>query len=162
MALLRFYLRDNFAESELEKLARLGLGSTPGMVEGWVKEARAVARTAGRGLRLDDLLDQLLPRDDRTAEDIRTIAFHEIGHAIVGHRLGFKLDRVTIVSSGGSGGYTKAMLSSIVPTWERICDLVAMTLGGRATDVVLGSRPNACAENDLANATAILLNAIER
>jgi hypothetical protein len=35
-------------------------------------------------------------------------------------------------------------------------------LGGRAADIVLGSGPNAGAENDLANATTILLNAIER
>jgi ATP-dependent Zn protease len=162
MALLRFYLGDGLADEELGKLARVGLGSTPATVEAWVKEARAVARSLGRSVQFGDLLAQMLPRDGRTADDIRTIAFHEIGHAIVGHRLGFKLDRVTIVPSGGSGGYTRAMLSSIVPTWERICDLVAMTLGGRAADVVLGSGPNAGAENDLANATAILLNAIER
>lgn len=49
-----------------------------------------------------------------------------------------------------------------MPTWERICDLVMMMLGDRAADVILGSGANAGAENDLANATAILLNAIER
>ena len=162
IALLRFYLGDDLADHELGKLARIGLGSTPAMVEGWAKEAKAVARACGRSLQFADLLEQMLPRDDRTAEDIRTIALHEIGHAVVAHRLGFKVERVTIISSDDSGGHTKAMLASIVPTWERICDLVTLTLGGRAADIVLGSGPNAGAENDLANATTILLNAIER
>lgn len=161
-ALLRFYLSDDLADVEVAKLARLGIGSTPAMVEGWVKEGRAAARTAGRALQLGDLLEQMLPRDDRTAEDIRTIALHEIGHAIVAYRLGIKVERVTIIANDDSGGHTKAMLSSIVPTWERICDLVTLILGGRAADVVLGSGANAGAESDLANATAILLNAIER
>jgi ATP-dependent Zn protease len=161
-ALLRFYLRDDLADTELAKLARVGLGSTPAMVEGWAKEARAVARSVGRALQFGDVLEQMLPRDERTAEDIRTIAFHEIGHAIVAHRLGIKVERVTIIANDDSGGHTKTLMSSIVPTWERICDIVTTTLGGRAADIVLGSGPNAGAENDLANATTILLNAIER
>ncbi|WP_395822258.1 AAA family ATPase [Devosia sp.] len=162
MALLHFYFKDDFSDSELGKLARLGIGSTPGMMKGWAKEARAVARAAGRTLQLDDLFEQMLPRDERTAEDIRTIAFHEIGHAVVAHRLGIKVEQVTIVPKDDSAGHTKTLMSSIVPTWERICDLVTTTLGGRAADIVLGSGPNAGAESDLANATTILLNAIER
>jgi ATP-dependent Zn protease len=132
------------------------------MVEGWVKEARSAARAAKRTLELNDVLDQMLPRDDRPPGDIRAIAFHEIGHAVVAHRLGFKLDSVSIIRGDDSAGHTKAMLSSIVPTWERICDLVTLILGGRAADVALGSGPNAGAEHDLATATTILLNAIER
>lgn len=49
-----------------------------------------------------------------------------------------------------------------LPTWQRICDIVTTALGGRAADIVLGSGPNAGAESDLANATSILLSAIER
>ena len=112
--------------------------------------------------RSHDLLEQMLPQDQRTVEDIRTIAFHEIGHAVVAHRLGIKVEQVTIVPKDDSGGHTKTLMSSIVPTWERICDIVTTTLAGRAADIVLGSGPNAGAESDLANATTILLNAIER
>jgi ATP-dependent Zn protease len=162
MALLRFYLMDELPDKALEKLARVGVGATPAMVEGWAKEARAVARSVGRAIQFGDLLEQILPRDDRTAEDVRTIAFHEIGHAIVAYRLGIKVERVTIIANDDSGGHTKTLMSSIVPTWERICDIVTTTLGGRAADVVLGSGTNARAESDLANATAFLLNAIER
>lgn len=48
-ALLRFYLKQDLADPELLKLARLGIGSTPAMVEGWVKEAKAVDRVVGFG-----------------------------------------------------------------------------------------------------------------
>jgi hypothetical protein len=162
VALMRFYLKDELSDAELVKLARLGRGSTPAMVEGWAKEARAAARAAGHPLRSLDMLEQMLPRDERTAEDIRTIALHEVGHAVVAHRLGLKVDSVSIVPGDGSGGQTKTSMSSIVPTWDGICDIVTTTLGGRAADASLGSGPNAGAESDLANATTMLINAIER
>lgn len=161
-ALFAYYLKGDLADADLGKLARLGIGATPAMVEGWLKEARGLARSASRPLQLADILGQMLPREDRTPEDLWTIALHEIGHAIVACRLGVTVERVSIVQDGDFGGHTRTTLPSIVPTWERLCDLVTVSLGGRAADVVLGVGANAGAEGDLANATGILLSAFER
>jgi ATP-dependent Zn protease len=162
VALLRYHLGRDFHDADLIKMARLGLGATPAMVEGWVKAGRAAARTAGRPLLLTDLVDEVLPRDERSAADIRTIALHEIGHAIVAQRLGLNVDRVSILAEGQSGGHTRTKLPSIVPTWPKIRDLVTVTLAGRAADMVLGAGANAGAESDLANATSMLVAAFER
>ncbi len=161
-AVFAYYLKGDLAEADLGKLARLGIGATPATVEGWLKEARGMARVASRPLQLADILGQMLPREDRTPEDVWTIALHEIGHAVVACRLGLTVERVSIVPEGDSGGHTRTTLPSIVPTWERLCDLVTVSLGGRAADIALGVGANAGAEGDLANATATLLSAFER
>jgi len=160
--LLRYCLGTDLRDADLTRLARLSVGATPAMVEGWVKAARASARVAGRPLLLADLVGQVLPADERSEADIRTVALHEVGHAIVAHRLGLNVDRVSILPEGQSGGHTRARLPSIVPTWPKIRDLVTVSLGGRAADMLLNGAANAGAENDLATATSMLVAAFER
>ena len=132
------------------------------MVEGWLKEARGTARNKDRPLELGDILGQMVPEDDRTPADIRAIALHEIGHAVVAHRLGQMVESVSIIPDGASGGRTWTRLTTVVPTWERLLDMVTVTLGGRAADIVLGEGANAGAEGDLATATEMLMAAHER
>jgi hypothetical protein len=162
LELLRYCLGADLGDANLTRLAHLGLGATPAMVEGWVKAARATARIAGRPMLLADLVGQVLPPDGRSEPDIRTVALHEVGHAVVAHRLGLDVDRVSILPEGQSGGHTRARLPSIVLTWPEICDLVTVSLGGRAADMVLSGAANAGAENDLATATSMLVAALER
>jgi cell division protease FtsH len=162
LELLRYCLGSDLGDANLTKLARLSVGATPAMVEGWVKVARATARIAGRPMLLADLVGQVLPPDGRSEADIRTVALHEVGHAVVAHRLGLDVDRVSILPEGQSGGHTRARLPSIVPTWPKIRDLVTVSLGGRAADMVLSGAANAGAENDLATATSMLVAALER
>lgn len=160
--LLRYYLKTVLPDAELAKLARLGIGATPAMIEGWTKEAMAAARAAGRELCVSDILEQMLPPDERSPADLRAIAFHEVGHVVVAHRLGLTVEHVTLVQEGQSGGHTRTRLPSQVPGWAEIIDQVTILLGGRAADIVLGSGPNTGAENDLERATAMLVDAIDR
>jgi cell division protease FtsH len=160
--LLAFYFRNDLTEDEISKFVPLAIGATPATVEGWSKEARATARAAGRKLMLDDILEQVLPPDSRSPEDLRAIAIHEIGHAIVAHRLGVQVDRVSILQDGPYGGSTSTRPSTQVLGWQQVQDRVAILLGGRAADLELGAGPNAGAESDLEAATSILVAAIER
>jgi len=162
VAVLHYYLGDELTDAELAKLARPGLGATPATIEGWVKEARAAARAAARNLHASDVLEQMLPRDERSSEDMRAVAVHEIGHAVVAHRLGLGVDRISIIAEAGSGGQTHTRLPSLFPTWDHLCDLVTVTLGGRAADMILGNGANTGAEGDLAQATSMLRSALER
>ncbi len=162
VALLRYFLRGELVDADLSTLAKLGRGATPAEVEGWFSLARATARGKNRPLALDDVLEQMVPKDDRSPKDIRAIALHEIGHALVAHRLGHIVGGITIVPNSLAGGQTSVRAPSLVMTWKSIEETVTIALGGRAADMFLGSGANAGAGTDLAAATQILVDAIER
>jgi len=162
LELFRHYLRGEVAEADLQKVGRLALGATPAAIEGWCNQARNLARAAGRTLGVADLLEQILPPDDRKPADLWAIALHEVGHAVVAHTLGITVEQISIVAKGQSGGHTRTGPTTLVPGWPEVEDQVTITLGGRAADIVLGSGPNAGAENDLERATAMVLQALDR
>ena len=85
--LLQYFLGDDLCRDELESLAGFARGATPA-AEGWSKQARARARSEKRSLAFADVLSEILPPDDRQTSDVRIAAIHEIGHALVAHRLG--------------------------------------------------------------------------
>lgn len=159
LAVFRHYLGDQLSGADQARLAGIAIGATPAAIEGWVKSARAVARMADRALTASDLLDQMAPADDRSAADLRTTALHELGHAIVAAELGHTVERISILAGIGTGGATSTRLVSVVPTLDHLHNLVTISLGGRAADMVLGAGANAGAETDLAQATELLLAA---
>lgn len=161
-ALFRYLLRGDLADADLGKLTKVGRGATPAEVEGWLKAARSAARIKGRALELTDIQEQMVPKDYRPVDDIRAIAIHEIGHAVVSHRLGHAVQSVSIVPRGSTGGLPQIQMPTLVPTWATIEDTVTIALGGRAADVVLGNGANVGAGTDLAGATQLLVDAIER
>lgn len=162
IALLRHYLKQDLPDAELAKLARLGLGATPAQIRGWTTEARSVAREAGRKLSAADMREQMLPPDDRSSEDLRAIALHEAGHAVVADYLGVTVEHITLLPDGEAGAHTRTRSSTLVLGWAEVNDQVTILLGGRAADIVLGSGPNTGAENDLERATAMLTDALDR
>lgn len=161
-ALLRYYIKDDLPGTDLMRLARIGRGATPAMVEGWLKQARAEARARQRPLDMNDILALMVPEDNRSPEDIRAVAIHECGHAVVAHRLGRIVDSVSIIPEGNSCGRMISRLPTLVPVWSDVQDTVTVTLSGRAADIVLGRGPNTGAEADLANATSLLVDAFDR
>lgn len=163
VSVLRYFLRDELAHIDLYPMARIGLGATPAVIEGWVGEARGAARAGGRPLHSSDLLAQIAPRDDRSAADIRAVALHEVGHALVAHRLGgHAVATLSIIPEGISGGRTRSTLPSLILDLDLIRDTATVMLGGRAADIVLGTGANGGAELGLESATRLLLAAHER
>ena len=159
VALFRFHLGQDLPNAHLVQLGRVGIGATPAAVEGWVREAKGLARAAARDLTIDDILLKMLPEDLRTAADKRAIAIHEIGHAVVASRLGHQVQHVSIIASGQSGGYMQSRRVTAVPTWRQVQDLVAIAMAGRAADISIGAGANTSAEADLAVASSLLLAA---
>jgi hypothetical protein len=162
IAFLRHFLAGDLTSTDLSTVVRFVIGATPATMEGWVKEARAQARAAGRPLQFDDLLTQIVPEDTRSQADIRAIALHEVGHALVAHRLGHAVETLSIIPTGRSAGHTRSTLPGLLLDMEHIRDTATVMLGGRAADIVLGVGANTGAEGDLEAATRILLAAHER
>ncbi len=85
-------------------------------------------------------------------------AYHEMGHAIVGHVLPNcdPVHKVSIISRGQALGYTISLPTEdkFLTTRAELADTMAMTLGGRAAEEIVFSEITTGASNDLEKVTA--------
>ena len=85
-------------------------------------------------------------------------AYHEMGHAIVGHYLEHSdpVHKVSIISRGQALGYTISLPSEdkFLTTRAELTDTMAMTLGGRAAEEIVFEEITTGASNDLEKVTA--------
>jgi cell division protease FtsH len=85
-------------------------------------------------------------------------AFHEMGHAIVGHFLEHSdpVHKISIISRGQALGYTISLPTEdkFLTTKAELTDTMAMTLGGRAAEEIVFGEITTGASNDLEKVTA--------
>jgi cell division protease FtsH len=85
-------------------------------------------------------------------------AYHEMGHAIVGHYLEHSdpVHKVSVVSRGQALGYTISLPTEdkFLTTRAELLDTMAMTLGGRAAEEIVFGEITTGASNDLEKVTA--------
>jgi cell division protease FtsH len=84
-------------------------------------------------------------------------AYHELGHAIVGHTLPNcdPVHKVSIISRGQALGYTISLPTEdkFLTTRAELTDTMAMTLGGRAAEEIIFGEITTGASNDLEKVT---------
>ena len=84
-------------------------------------------------------------------------AYHELGHAIVGHLLPNTdpVHKISIISRGQALGYTISLPTEdkFLTTRAELTDTMAMTLGGRAAEEIIFSEITTGASNDLEKVT---------
>ncbi len=84
-------------------------------------------------------------------------AYHEMGHAIVGHYLEHAdpVHKISIVGRGQALGYTISMPQEdkFLTTRAELLDTMAMTLGGRAAEEIVFGEITTGASNDLEKVT---------
>jgi cell division protease FtsH len=85
-------------------------------------------------------------------------AYHEMGHAIVGHFLEHSdpVHKISVISRGQALGYTISMPQEdrFLTTRAELEDTMAMTLGGRAAEELTFSEITTGASNDIEKVTA--------
>jgi cell division protease FtsH len=85
-------------------------------------------------------------------------AYHEMGHAIVGHFLEHSdpVHKISVISRGQALGYTISMPQEdkFLTTKAELTDNMAMTLGGRAAEEIVFGEITTGASNDLEKVTA--------
>jgi cell division protease FtsH len=85
-------------------------------------------------------------------------AYHEMGHALVGHFLEHAdpVHKISVVSRGQALGYTISMPQEdkFLTTRAELLDTMAMTLGGRAAEEIVFNEITTGASNDLEKVTA--------
>jgi cell division protease FtsH len=85
-------------------------------------------------------------------------AYHEMGHAIVGHYLEHSdpVHKISVISRGQALGYTISLPTEdkFLTTKAELTDTMAMTLGGRAAEELIFGEITTGASNDLEKVTA--------
>ena len=91
-------------------------------------------------------------------QERKIIAYHEMGHALVGFYLEYtdEIHKITIVSRGQALGLTVSLPSQdrYLTTRRAIMDEMAMTLGGRAAEEIVFGEVTTGDANDLEKVTA--------
>jgi cell division protease FtsH len=125
--------------------------------------ARGGAAAVGRA-EVEDAIDRVIAGPERktrvlTPTDKRTVAYHEAGHALVGHALPHTdpIHRVSIVSRGRALGWTLALPEEdrVLRSRSQLHDELAMLLAGRTAEEIVFGEPTTGAANDIERATGI-------
>jgi cell division protease FtsH len=96
----------------------------------------------------------------------RVTAYHEMGHAIVGHYLPHAdpIHKISVISRGQALGVTISLPGEdkFLTTRAELLDTMAMTLGGRAAEELVFGEITTGAANDLEKVTATATQMVMR
>ena len=146
-------------------------GQTPGFtgadLSNLVNEAALLAARNGKREITQDELEEGIMRviagpEKKTRvmsdKERRITAYHEMGHAIVGHFLpnSDPIHKISVISRGQALGYTISLPGEdkFLTTRAELQDTMAMTLGGRAAEETVFGEITTGASNDLEKVTA--------
>ena len=151
---------------DIKVLARQTPGFTGADLANLVNEAALLAARFGKKeitqAELAEAIDRVIAGPERKtklmSDKERLItAYHEAGHAIVGHALPLNdpIHKITIIPRGRAGGYTLALPEEdkSYATKGELIDRLAMMLGGRVAEEIKIGDITTGASNDIQKAT---------
>ena len=160
---------------DLDALAAQTPGFTGADLANLVNEAALLAARYGRKVigtsELEEGIMRVLAGPEKKTRIISEkekaiTAYHEMGHALVGHFLEFTdpVHKISVVSRGQALGFTISLPleDKFLTTKGELMDTLAMTLGGRAAEEVVFGEITTGAANDLEKATATAKQMIMR
>ncbi len=160
---------------DLETLARRTPGFTGADLANLVNEAALLAARHGKKkidmAELDESIERVLSGPERKSrliseEEKRIIAFHEAGHALVGHVLPETdpIHKISIIARGQALGYTLALPTEdkFLTSKHQMMDQIAMMLGGRVAEEISVGDITTGASNDIERATKIAKQMVTR
>jgi cell division protease FtsH len=162
-------------EIELDTLAAGTPGFTGADLSNLINEAALLAARNGKKMIEQDELEEGIMRviagPEKKArllseKERKITAYHEMGHALVGHYLENTnpVHKITIVSRGQALGLTISLPTEdrYLTTKSALMDELAMTLGGRAAEELVFHEVTTGAANDLERVTAMSKQMIMR
>jgi cell division protease FtsH len=151
---------------DLDALAGQTPGFTGADLANLINEAALLtARTGNREISMTELEEGIMrviagpeKKTRVMSEKERLItAYHELGHAIVGHLLPNcdPVHKISIISRGQALGYTISLPTEdkFLTSRAELTDTMAMTLGGRAAEEIVFGEITTGASNDLEKVT---------
>jgi cell division protease FtsH len=168
--ILRVHARGKpFADGvELDMIARRTAGFTGADLANVINEAALLtARANGTKITmaaLEESIDRVMAGPERKSvllseRERKLIAYHEGGHALVGHALpnADPVHKITIIPRGRALGYTASapQEDKFLVTRSEMMDQLAMLLGGRTAEELVFHEPTTGAANDIEKASQI-------
>src|ERR671918_681585 len=163
------------SEVELDTLAAGTPGFTGADLANLINEAALLAARRGKKTvgqeELEEGIMRVLAGPEKKArllseEERKITAYHEMGHALVGHYLKHTdpVHKITIVSRGQALGLTISLPTEdrYLTTKSALMDQMAMTLGGRAAEELVFHEVTTGAANDLEKVTSTSKHMIMR
>ncbi len=160
---------------KLDKIAQLTPGFSGADLGNLMNESALLAARRGRTrIGMDEVTESMErviagpARKSRvmTEQERTTIAFHESGHALVGHKLpnADPVHKISIIPRGQALGYTLSLPEEdhFLQTRSSMLDDLAMMLGGRVAEELFCDDITTGASNDLERATKLARNMVTR
>jgi len=153
---------------DLDMIARRTAGFTGADLANVINEgALLTARHNGTQISmaaLEESIDRVMAGPERESvllaeKERKLIAYHEGGHALVGHALpnADPVHKITIIPRGRALGYTASapQEDKFLVTRSEMMDQLAMLLGGRTAEELVFHEPTTGAANDIEKASSI-------
>jgi cell division protease FtsH len=152
----------------LDVIARRTPGFTGADLANTLNEASILAARHGEAIvtmhRVEEAIDRVMAGPERKSrvmsdKEKRVIAYHEAGHALVGHVLPNTdpIHKVSIIARGRALGWTLALPTEDrnLKTRSELRDEMAMLMGGRTAEEIIFGDPTTGAQNDIERASQI-------
>ncbi len=154
-------------EIDVDALAGQTPGFTGADLSNLVNEAALLAARNGKReitqIELEEGIMRVIAGPEKKTrvmsdKERRITAYHEMGHALVGHFLpnSDPIHKISVISRGQALGYTISLPGEdkFLTTRAELSDTMAMTLGGRAAEEIVFGEVTTGASNDLEKVTA--------
>ena len=158
-----------------EKLAQLTVGFAGADLANLLNEAALLAARRNRSLismdEIEESMERVMAGPQRKSRvmseaERTTIAYHESGHALVGHILdnADPVHKISIISRGQALGYTMQLPAEdhFLKTRREMLDELAVFLGGRVAEELMCADITSGASNDLERATKLAREMVTR
>ncbi len=160
---------------DLSVLARQTPGFTGADLANLVNEAALLAARHGKKridqAELEEAIERVISGPERKSrliseEEKRIIAYHESGHALVGHVLPMTdpVHKISIIARGQALGYTLSLPAEdrFLNSRSQMLDTISMMLGGRVAEEICIGDITTGASNDIERATKLAKQMVMR
>ena len=160
---------------DFERMAKLTPGFTGADLANLMNEAALLAARRNKDVvsmtEVEEAMERVIAGPEKkgrvmTEDERRTIAYHESGHALIGHLLEHAdpVHKISIISRGQALGYTLSLPEEdhFLETRNAMLDDLAVLLGGRTAEELFCDDITTGASNDLERATKMAREMVTR